>query len=252
MFVKNSSVTRMAGVVLGLGATLLAVPSPAVRAAPVVPMAAVVTAEEGVEPAGKSRILALTLPEGANRLTSAEEMAKFDQELQEAARSLKGTVTRSEVLMWTGDAAKSVIGDFASQMKAMGYSIGETKTFETEMGRVTPVGAMRGDTSDSILGTWIETKGVALLIWGRFKPDAAPVTVTARPKTAAAPKKAAAAQKKVAVAAKAKPGKSSASKAARPETDAERQAKAFQAYKDYQYVKLLGPISGPMYRSTKW
>jgi hypothetical protein len=35
------------------------------------------------------------------------------------------------------------------------------------------------------------------------------------------------------------------------ESDAERQAKAWKAYNDYEYVKRTGPITGPMY-STKW
>jgi hypothetical protein len=35
------------------------------------------------------------------------------------------------------------------------------------------------------------------------------------------------------------------------DSDAERQAKAWKAYNDYEYVKRTGPITGPMY-STKW
>ena len=37
-----------------------------------------------------------------------------------------------------------------------------------------------------------------------------------------------------------------------PKSPAERQAEALKKLNDYNYVKQFGPISGPMYRSTKW
>lgn len=154
MFVKKNPVTMVPGLLLALGGNMLAVPAPAVRAAPLSPMTLKAEArivEDGVEPAATSRLLSLTLPEGANRLTSANELAKFDQELQEAARTLNGTVTRFEVLVSSGDAAKAVVGQLSARLREMGYTTGEPTTFNTEAGRVTPVGALRSDKSDSVM-----------------------------------------------------------------------------------------------------
>jgi pyruvate/2-oxoglutarate dehydrogenase complex dihydrolipoamide acyltransferase (E2) component len=41
-------------------------------------------------------------------------------------------------------------------------------------------------------------------------------------------------------------------KGGRTMSAAERQARAIKKLNDYNYVKHFGPISGPMYRSTKW
>ena len=51
-------------------------------------------------------------------------------------------------------------------------------------------------------------------------------------------------QKKVAVQMKQKSGSS--------ESAAQRQAKSLKKLNDYNYVKHFSPITGPMYRSTKW
>jgi hypothetical protein len=129
--------------------------------------------EDGVEPAATSQLLALTLPEGANRATGADELAKFHEALQEVARTNHGTITRSEVLVWSGDAAKPVVGDLSTRLKEIGYTFAEISSFDSEAGRVTPLAVVRNDKTDSVIGMWIESKeGIKLLVWGRFKPAA--------------------------------------------------------------------------------
>jgi hypothetical protein len=250
---KFNPVFTAAGLIFALGGTLFVIPTPTVLAAPLAPAAT--APEDGVEPASTSLLASISLPGGANRATSAGDLAEFNEALQEVARTYHGTITRSEVLIWTGESVKTVTTDLSARLKAAGYTVTESTPIESKAGRVTPLTALRSDRSDSLKGMWIETKdGYALLVWGRFNPD--------RPKTgrsgataakaAVISRKAATAPKKVAAAAKPKKRSGSAPKAFREESAAERQAKAYKAYQDYQYVKLMGPISGPMYRSTKW
>lgn len=226
-------------------AVLLCVFAGMTTAAPVhaAPLAVQAAGEEGAEPTTASLIADIHLPDGTNRATSTEDLNKFKQALQTVAKGSEGTIGTSEVLVWMGDSAKGVIGNISKRLKENGYTVAQVDSFDSEAGRITPLAAMRGSKANGLVGMWIETKdGNALLVWGRFIPNGpkTATTTTSASKPAAKP-----------VQTTASTPRTSSSRTS-GETDAQRRAKAFKAYQDYQYVKYMGPISGSMYSSRKW
>jgi hypothetical protein len=89
------------------------------------------------------------------------------------------------------------------------------------------------------------TTGLAVVLGSSIVVGPILTACAQTPKKTASSKRAAA--KRKSPAASGRSGRKS-----RTVSDAERRAKAMKAYDDYQYVKLLGPISGQMYKSTKW
>ncbi len=267
MFVRNYFMA-LGAVLLTVGGTLTAAPQVLAIAPQEQTAASSGDAKGAVEATTASLVADIHLPGGAVRATAAGDMANFNKALQEAAKNNDGRITSSEVLIWTGDEAKSVISDISGALKQSGYMVAEVSPFDSEAGRITPLAAQRGSKSDRIIGLWIETKtGEKLLVWGKLVEDAAPLkTVAQAAKPNIAAKKSVAAANraeeerkervKSVTAAKARLEKSSksstAARSGSTETAAQRQAKAMKAYQDYQWVKYNAPISGSMYRSSKW
>ena len=80
-------------------------------------------------------------------------------------------------------------------------------------------------------------------------PAKAPAKATAKPVTKAVPK---ASVTKANVTRSPRKTVAVRPKTERPLSAAQRQAEAMKKLNDYNYVKFFGPISGPMYRSSKW
>ncbi len=135
----------------------------------VVPAGPAVAQEAGLEAAASSRLIAgLSLPAGAYRSTSAENLAQFTNALNSVAKNNGGRIGRVEALIWLkggGDSAKKALPGL---LKKQGYQYAPQPVQDTEAGRVTLFGAATADEKSLILGMWVEQTEVTVLAWGVF------------------------------------------------------------------------------------
>jgi hypothetical protein len=124
-----------------------------------------------VEAAKTSSVLAgLTLPAGAYRSTSRDDIAKFADTLGRVAQEGEGTIGKVEVLVWRGGS------DWAAQV-ADGRAVqGRLQTQRATRGQggistITLFGAAKAVRTDNVIGMWIAKDNLLLLAWGAFVPN---------------------------------------------------------------------------------
>lgn len=147
---------------LGLGAM------PALSAPVALPSLA--HAEDGAEPASRSKLISMRLPEGAYRSTAMDDIDALRQLLMATAQTNHGKIDSVEVLVWSG--AASPMSKLGGCLKEAGYNYVTRAAFQAEPGKITPVAAVRKDKKNDLLGMWIETPNkMVMLVWGMYRPD---------------------------------------------------------------------------------
>jgi len=199
--------------------------------------------EKDIESAKTSLLVPVDLPEGAQRASNPQDLAKFDTLLQQIAQTNAGRMERTEVLIWRSQNAAAAMRDLPRRLKATGYGYADRPAFTGEPGRITPFCAVRPDRPDGLLGLWIETDDHYLLLaWGVYQPHNAQKPGQPAEAHIAAAKPA---PPKTSVAARTTP------KSAPTVTPAQKRAQALKRYYDAQYIMHTGPITGPMF-SSRW
>jgi hypothetical protein len=123
----------------------------------------------GLEAAATSRIVAgLSLPAGAYRSTSAENLAQFTSALSSVAKNAGGRVGQVEALIWLKSGGAGAKKALPGLLKKVGYGYAPEPTQDTEAGRVTLFGAGTEDLKRRVLGMWVEQSEVTVLAWGAF------------------------------------------------------------------------------------
>jgi len=147
-------------------------------AAAVAPRAAFAEDEEGdkttAEAAKASRLLpALSLPAGAQRVTSKGDIATLKTQLVKMVKASGGSfgVGEVEVLAWqgveeAGGRRKSVV----SSLKKQGFEYMPQKPNTSDSTTVTLFGAVNEVKSQGLIGFWMEGEedGIQMLVWGRI------------------------------------------------------------------------------------
>lgn len=118
-------------------------------------------AQEGVEPAKRSNLVAIALPGEAVRATSKEHLAQFTEALGTLAKSSHKEVRKVEVLLWQGTSAKKTVPGL---LKEKGYTYSQLKTVDVEGGTATNFTITRKG-QDDLVGLWMERENVLLLAW---------------------------------------------------------------------------------------
>jgi len=152
----------------GLAATLTMGAVPALATPMVLPRLAL--ADEGAEPASRSKLISLRLPEGAYRSTAMDDIDALRQLLMATAQTNHGKIDTVEVLVWSG--AATPMNKLGARLKEAGYNYVTRTAFQAEPGKITPVAAVRKDKKNDVLGMWIETPNkMVMLVWGIYRPD---------------------------------------------------------------------------------
>lgn len=135
--------------------------------------------EPGIERATASSLVPqVRLPADALRSTSKADRAKFDDMLQQVARSSQGRMARTEVLVWPAKTAIKPMDRMNDGLKTAGFAVTAADAFDSDAGHVTPFAAVRKNEPGGLLGLWIETADhTTLLAWGRFEKGTAATDV---------------------------------------------------------------------------
>lgn len=124
-----------------------------------------------VEAAKTSSVLTgLTLPAGAYRSTSRDDIAKFADTLGRIAQEGEGTIGKVEVLVWRGGSdgpRKSLM----AALSKVGYKLNVQPAVKEDFGTITLFGAAKAVRPHDVIGMWIAQDNHLLLAWGAFVPN---------------------------------------------------------------------------------
>ncbi len=147
-------------------------------AAAVAPRAAFAEDEGGnsttAEAAKASRLLpALSLPSGAQRVTSKGDIAALKTQLVKMVKASGGSfgVGEVEVLAWQGvEGAGGRRKSVASSLKKQGFEYMPQKPNTSDSTTITLFGAINEAKSQGLIGFWMEGEedGIQMLVWGRI------------------------------------------------------------------------------------
>ncbi len=188
---KTAAVPFLAAALSLSALTAVAAPSPALAAAPLASMAAVVNEDGGgLEKTTTSNVIPMTVLFGAHRSTSEEDVSKFAAALDKFAGVTKSHVSgAAEVLIWNR------VDDPRKKMPMLllveGYRYAEQQTIKMEgEARMTPFTLAHKDNGNRVLGVWVESGDAALLAWAPIEGGPrgdSPVSADDLPSTPAAP-----------------------------------------------------------------
>ena len=124
------------------------------------------------EPADRSRLVDVALPEGAYRLTNPGPLADTTANLAAVAKAGGFTFGETELILWGGDGHSvarntAVMAALEQSLKAAGYRYevgGQQKSAE---GTLTLFVAGQEGQEHGLIGSWTGTETFLLLVWGK-------------------------------------------------------------------------------------
>lgn len=177
---KNLQQNRFLAAALPFGlAVAVGAPAALTLAAVSAPRAAFADEAEGGEEttaeAAKtsSLVAALSLPAGAQRITSKKDIATLKAQLVKMVKATGGSfgVGEVEALAWQGaDKAEARRGSVVSGLKKQGFAYMPQKPNTSDSTTLIMFGAVNEAKKQGLVGFWMEGEenGIQILVWGRI------------------------------------------------------------------------------------